>query len=756
MGVEPAAATTELYEKILAGDVEEDLATTAVSPAPPPIPWSPPFQAPAPIRHFVGRSAPLQAITAQLQTSKTPSETPSKSPAIQSLVGMGGIGKSALAVQIAHAARAHFSDGVLWASVAASEPMAILESWAQSYGYDFDRIADLESMAAAFRGALADKSVLMVLDDVTGAARIRPLLPSGEGCKVLLTTRDQDLARALNAQVWLIEELSPANGRLLLTQILAPKRVDAESEAAAEICALLQNLPLAVEITAQRLKSRPRRKLADMARRLRDEKQRLSLLKISDHEVRASFAVSWETLDGDLQRAFALLGLFGGRPFTAVALAHIAGLDRYLTEDRLFALAALSLLAEDKEIYYRQHPLLADFAREKLGDDVGEVYGRYAQYYLQFAQENQRNYDALRPEWDNIMAAMQCAYEHQFWPLVIGLADALRDAWFTRARYSQARQGYQLAHEAALALEDNAARAQCLLDWGQACIEQNSYDEAEELLTASLDLFQTLEIPEGIADAQYHLARIALEKNDYDRAEQLLADSQQIKKQLNDDVGVASTIYRQARVAYRRGAYDQAEQLGQMALAAQEKANDKFSSLPTLRLLTSIAIAQQNYETSQQRCERALTISQELQDQGELAAVLYRLSVVSRRLGELTLAEKYARESLPLFQQMGDRKAQGLTYYMLSIIKEDTNQFQDALQLGMKSVDLLQETGALFDLVRIWLHLGDLYLHLKRPQQAQDVWRKALTLAETQNHPETGALQQRLDSPKLRAALGEF
>ncbi len=743
LGVYPSNATTALYKKILAGEVEEDTEATAVIPTAPSISRTPPFQAPARMAHFVGRTNLLTAVKDGLQDASAAS--------VQAFVGMGGVGKSALAVQIAHAAQSHFKDGVLWANVTASEPMSILESWAQAFGYDFTRIADLDSTAAAFRGIVADKSVLVVLDDATSVSRIRPLLPGGEQCKVLLTTRDHDLARALHARVWLVEELSPENGRLLMTQILGDKRVLAEPEAAAEICAILQNLPLAVEISAQRLKSRPRRKLSDMAQRLRDEKQRLSWLKISDQEVRASFAASWETLDAGLQRVFAILGVFNGRPFTASAIAYIAELDRYLTEDRLFALTALSLIKEEGRAYYRQHPLLADFACEKLGTGR-EVYGRYAQYYLQFSRKHQNDYDALRPEWSSIMAAIQSAHKHQFWSLVIELTNTLRDAWFTRARYSQARQGYQLANEAALKLEDDTARAQCLLDWGQACIEQNSYDEAEELLIASRGLFHARQMREGTADAQYHLARIALEKNDYDRAERLLAESQQIKKQLHDAVGVASTIYRQARIAYRRGAYERAEALGQAALAAQEKANDNAGALPTLRLLAGIAIAQRNHETARQRCERALAISKEMQDQGELAATLYRLSAVSRRLGELTLAEKYARDSLSLFQRMGDRKTQGLTYYSLSIIKEDMKQFHDALRLGQKSIDLLQETGAFFDLVRAWLHLGDIYLHLEQPEQAQDVWHNALTLAEAQNHPEMNLLLQRLNSLELTMA----
>ncbi|MCA9931737.1 MAG: hypothetical protein KC419_24810, partial [Anaerolineales bacterium] len=278
LGIEPSDTTIRLYQQILNEEIDED---EAAPPAPPlPAPPTIPFQVPAKSPHFVGRTAMSTQITTALSQ-------PTQQQ-IHALVGMGGVGKSTLAVEIAHAVRHVFADGVLWADAARAEPMSVLESWAQAYGYDFTRIGDVESMAAAFRGMLADKSVLIVLDDVISVSRIRPLLPNGTHNHILLTTRNQDLARTLNAQVWPLQELSQENGRLLLMHILGEQRVEAEPEAAAAICTLLQNLPLAVEITAQRLKSRPRRLLADMAQRLQAEQDRLSLLAISDRAIRTS------------------------------------------------------------------------------------------------------------------------------------------------------------------------------------------------------------------------------------------------------------------------------------------------------------------------------------------------------------------------------------------------------------------------------------------------------------------------------------
>ena len=467
--------------------------TLASLPATPP---PPPFQVLAPPAHFVGRSTEI----AQLQHALTQPSAP-----IYAVVGMGGAGKTTLATHVAHSVKEHFADGVLYANAATSDPLDILASWARTYGYDFSGLADVQSRAVAVRGLLAEKKVLIVLDNVLEASKVQPLLPSGACNPVLLTTRDLDVAHALNARALLLGELSAANSRQLLAQILGEERVQAEEEAAAQIGALLHYLPLAVEIVAQRLKSSPRQPLAQLAERLGDVAQRLGL-EISDRAVRASFEVSWQAMTGELQRTFALLAVFAGRPFTATALAAIADAELYATEDQLFALEALSLVKAEGETHYRQHPLLADFGREKLVD-AGAADARMAGYYFGFAQENRVNFDKLEPEWGNINAAIQTASRQEHWLLVIAFTDVLAQTWLSRARYGEARQTYALAQEAAVQLADETSQAENLLRWGEVCIEQNDYAEASQWLADSLRLHSKLRQQMGIAGVYFYQAR---------------------------------------------------------------------------------------------------------------------------------------------------------------------------------------------------------------------------------------------------------
>jgi tetratricopeptide (TPR) repeat protein len=526
----------------------------------------------------------------------------------------------------------------------------------------------------------------------------------------------------------------------LLTRILGEERVAKEAQAAQTICMLLRNLPLAVEITAQRLVSRPRRRLADMAERLRNVNERLDL-SISDRAVRTSFQVSWESLDANLRRVFALLGVFEGRSFEVRALGHITGLDRYTAEDRLFALTALSLVGEESGDRYRQHSLLADFACEQLGENT-IPFVDMALYYHQFVEQNRTNYTTLRPEWENLMAGMTTAHRLGQWPLVLAYADALTQAWFTRARYAQARQGYALAQDAALATQDEQALATMLLRWGRACLEQDDFAEAQSLLTEGLRWATQTGFVAGSAEAYYGLGRIAVEQGDYDQAATWLLQSRQLCTQLGDEAGVAATLYQTALLNYRLSQFDQAKALCEEALAIQIRVGDQPGSLPTLRLLADVALEQELYDAADAYCQEALKLCEQLQDRGELAATYYSLAVVARFQNRLELAQSFAEKALELCRWMGNRNFAALTLYELSRIHYIRQEFEQAIAVGKEALTLTRELRLDFSLIYNLLHLGYAHHELGRASAACGFWREGLALAEAQNHPLLGELRQ--------------
>ncbi|MEZ4736701.1 MAG: NB-ARC domain-containing protein, partial [Caldilineaceae bacterium] len=699
---------------------------------------TPPFQTPGVTTHFVGRELELTRIQQLL--------TAAEQPRVVALVGMGGAGKTTLAAQAAHQLRGHYGDGVLWAHTQVSSPLDILNSWARAFGYDYSGLRDVESCAAALRSALAAQQVLFVLDDVTSAAQVRALFVGGQAAAILLTTRSEDVAAALNSQILHLAELAPAEGVQLLVSLLGDARVAAEEAAAAQICERVHHLPLAVEIAGQLLVARPRRSLAQMAKRLQDVQYRLDL-QISDRDVRTSFLVSWEALDATHRRVFAHLALFGGRSCTAVAVADILVEDEEDVIDQLDLLVARSLLTAVADDSYRQHPLLADFAQEQLGD-APEPWRRFTQGQLDFARRHQTDYAALEPEWENLMAGMATAHRLQAWPLVLDYAAVLTEPWFTRARYTQARQGYAWAVEA-VAQTEATVTAHYLVKWSYACAQQNDYAEAMTHLEQAIQLGKQRSEDGIVADAQHHLARIAVEHNQYERADELLTDCLALRVRLDDQVGIAKTMYQRAILFFRLGDYEQCSHLGQQALAIQKKAEKTLDILETLRLLTECALACQDHAQAASLAQRAMTLSQRSAYQTEFAEACFSLAVVHRRLNDLLTAWRYAEQSRQLFEQMGIRSFLSYALYEESKIKLLQQEYAQALALGQQSLAIMAALSDDFNRVYCLKHLGQIYQQVGNLTAAETVWCEAEQVAIAIHHPITSQF------PQMIAALTE-
>ncbi|MEU3725312.1 BTAD domain-containing putative transcriptional regulator [Streptomyces sp. NPDC031705] len=369
LGVEPGPAVQQAHRLILAEKCHPDAPEEAVTIAAPP---SRPAQLPLPPLHFVGRTQDIEAIRSVLLAART-------HPAMAVISGMAGVGKTGLALYVARELQDAFPDGQLFLNLHAATPgVAPVESGEavalllQGMGVD-PRLIPTSSAAASalLRSTLADKRVLLVLDDVSSVSQIRPLLPAGPGCGVLVTSRPP-LATLDSGRHIRLAPLTPATSGLLLRRASGRPLTADDSALVDRLVALCGGLPLALRITAARLATRENLTLEALSERLAAQEARLDHLELDDLSVRRSLAAAHEALtsspeqtDRDAAYALTRLGSLDLPEYSVGLTARLMDVAELRADLALERLAEVALLDESCAGRYVPHDLVRDFARER-------------------------------------------------------------------------------------------------------------------------------------------------------------------------------------------------------------------------------------------------------------------------------------------------------------------------------------------------------------------------------------------------------
>lgn len=377
LGVLPGDELSDAHQRVLRQQLAPSGRGTPhmLTAAPASLAAAPPgCQLPPDVVDFTGREEEVKALAGMVRAAGTGAGVP-----VAVITGLPGVGKTSLAVRVAHAIRDSFGDGQLWISLDGAsghprEAADVLGDLLRTLGLHGSELpGSVAARAALYRSRLAGRRVLVIADDAGSVSQIEPLLPGTGGSAVIVTSRSS-LVALPGAQLLPLGPLTSREAADLLSKIVGSPRISAEREATATLVSMCGLLPLAVRIAGARLSARPSWPVSVLVGKLSSELRRLDELQIAGMSVRASVASSYEALTTRAQQAFCLLGLLGPVDAAEWVVAAQLGEDdasdvvAELTDGSLLIPAGVDATGQPR---YRLHDLLRDFAAERLTAEWG-------------------------------------------------------------------------------------------------------------------------------------------------------------------------------------------------------------------------------------------------------------------------------------------------------------------------------------------------------------------------------------------------
>jgi tetratricopeptide (TPR) repeat protein len=635
--------------------------------------WPVPAMLPPAIADFTGRSSESAALFGALVPTDGP---PPSALAIAGIVGMGGTGKTTLAVHVAHRLAAAYSAGQLCVNLAGTEPAAldpgeVLARFLRALGVA-DRAIPKTTVERAdlFRTRVAGRRVLVVLDNAASEEQVRPLLPGAGSCAVLLTSRTR--LSGLEAVHWTtLDGFSPAESIQLLAQV-AGDRVVADVDQAARIAQLCGDLPLAMRIAGARLAARPEWQLAHLAAMLDDERGRLDQLATGDLAVRASLRLSYEALDAPERRLFRLLGLFDAPDFAAWLAGAVLHCPVYEASEHVEALVDAQLLTvvptdQAGQLRYRFHDLVRLFANECAHAEESE-------------SERQRVIGLGLGTWLLLAERMSARIPGPCYAPLHGAAPRPALEWIDGYSDSVDPQDWFDAERVALA---HAVRQACRHDLDDlafdlaGCMEKyfdlrGKYAEWRALNTAALMVCRRNGNRLGEAAMRRGLLDVTTWIDDdqsADRMAYLLAEGRQLLElftELGHDPGASDTAVMCAWALAARG--DTAEAVAMVSLALElAERSEHLGGQVRARLALAVAHHEQRqFAEAVDQASIALDKARLLGNPRAEATALQFLGIGQRDAGEFEIGERMLEQSVAICRQYRDHYTEALSILALA------------------------------------------------------------------------------------------
>ncbi|NUP46794.1 MAG: tetratricopeptide repeat protein, partial [Catenulispora sp.] len=638
------------------------------TPAAPPAPLPKPAHLPADLPDFTGREDHVRDLCALLTGSATGNDNTPRPLTVCTITGMGGAGKTALAVHVAHRVKTSFPDGQLYINLRGRDPSPrspdeILRGFLHDLDVPDQSIpVDTEAKAARFRSLTAGRRLLVVLDNARDAAQVRPLLPGTGSCAVLVTSRHK-LSGLDGAAHFDLDGLDPDEARALFGRIIGPRRAAAEPEAAEAVLRCCAGLPLAVRIAGARLAGRGGWPVAALADRLADERRRLDELRLADVAVRGCFQVSYAGLEAstanhaldayavplvrDPARALRLLGLCGASEISLPAAAALFGDQLDAAESDLEALVEACLLDNPRPDRYRLHDLLRVYAAERSAqepeDERVAAVRRLASWTLatlaaadavMFPNTRRPQLPALDP--DHPAVTFPTREAAQAW------CDQEAPALATTAATAAAHGLHALAW---------LIPAYAMGYFRQSC----RYPEWSALNATGLASARVLGDPEAEARLLSAQSSLHLQTGGSREAEDCIRAALAIRRAMRDEVGELAQLNNLGIAYERQGRDEEARALYAEVLALARKLGRKPAEANCLNNLGTVEDRLGDYEAALAYLAECRNLWRELGDLDGDAVALANIGAVHLHRGDFPAALACLAEALPVARSFGNR-----------------------------------------------------------------------------------------------------
>ena len=681
-----------------------------------------PAQLPAGIPDFTGREAELAALQSALEDGRP------DTPLLVAINGMGGVGKSVLATRFAHLVKSRFPDGQLYADLYGTaadpeHPKTVLDGFLTALGVPRRALpAEVAEASRLLRTVLADRRVLLVLDDARDAAQVRRLLPGSAGCAVLVTSRAKLVGLPIAVQVDL-REFSSEEAWELLRRVVGAQRVVGSDADAERLLAACSRLPLAVRIAAARLAARPQWSLDRLADRLSDGQRRLAELQIGDLAVATAFELSRRMLTEEQARAFRLLARTT-RSATLGSAAAVLGLPEPDAEDLLESLVDAALLESPQPAGYRFHDLVREFAAQLPAESDDEQAEALDRLLHQLRVGAQRAFRAMVPG-DPVadLLAPDC-------PDGAGFADLGTARAWVQAEVETAVEAARSAARDPRGTEPTLAAAADVLVLFSPFGREIPYDRlagaAEAVATAAEQLGP--EADRTLGRARFVCGNAELQSLRLDTAQAHALAAEAALRRAGDLALLHQVLNDLGLIAQLRERYAEAVRHYEEAATVARVAGHRASELVTTLNAALARIRDGHPEEARQAAGTALDPLRALGNGPGLGFALYVHGLALHELGRYPEAVSAFEECLAICRSAGLRGREAGCRTCLADSLRALGRLDRALLLAGQGMEQCRELGAERDTARALLVLGRVLGELGRPEEARE--RTAEALAE--------------------------